>query len=332
MNKDVVFVVIGRNEGQRLAQSFGALTRLSDQIVYADSGSSDGSVELARSMGVTAVSLDASRPMNAARGRNAGFAEARRCFPEARYVQFLDGDCVIVPGWVPQAQDFLESHPRAAIACGRRFERAPEESFYNRLADDEWNTPVGKADACGGDSMMRVAAFEEVGGFDDALMAGEEPELCARLRAKGWEIWRLDGRMTEHDAATHHLSQWWRRSLRSGFGSAQAWQRTRHLPHRLYSATLRRALFWAALLPLVVVLLALFFRRAELLLLLPAIYGAQIARMTFRHRGDVWYTLRVSAILMLGKWPELIGAARYFLGGGRVHSIEYKSTRPASGA
>ena len=38
-------------------------------------------------------------------------------------------------------------------------------------------------------------------GFNATLIAGEEPELCLRLRQKGWEIWRLDAEMTLHDAA-----------------------------------------------------------------------------------------------------------------------------------
>jgi GT2 family glycosyltransferase len=52
----------------------------------------------------------------------------------------------------------------------------------------EWDTPIGETQACGGDSMMRVEAFQQVGGFNPALIAGEEPELCVRLRQKGWKI------------------------------------------------------------------------------------------------------------------------------------------------
>ena len=37
---------------------------------------------------------------------------------------------------------------------------------------------------------MRVEAFEAVGGYRAQLIAGEEPELCVRLREIGWKIWR----------------------------------------------------------------------------------------------------------------------------------------------
>ena len=45
-----------------------------------------------------------------------------------------------------------------------------------------------KPDACGGDALMRASAFQQVSGFDASIIAGEEPELCVRLRQKGWKI------------------------------------------------------------------------------------------------------------------------------------------------
>ena len=99
-------------------------------------------------------------------------------------------------------------------------ERSPQASIYNRLANLEWDTPVGEAESCGGDSMMRVDAFRSAGGFDPSVAAGEEPELCQRLRRAGWKVLRLDAEMTLHDSAMLHFSQWWRRAVRSGYGSA----------------------------------------------------------------------------------------------------------------
>ena len=55
---------------------------------------------------------------------------------------------------------------------------------------------MGAARACGGDALMRTAALAEVGGYDPNLIAGEEPELCVRLRAAGWQIYTLDREMT----------------------------------------------------------------------------------------------------------------------------------------
>ena len=132
--------------------------------------------------------------------------------------------------------------------------RYPEASIYNRLIDAEWDTPVGRARACGGDALMRVAALQEVGGFDPDLIAGEEPELCVRLRAKGWEIWRLDAEMTLHDAAMTRFGQWWQRTRRGGYAFAEGAALHGAAPERHCVPNLRRLILWGMVLPLATIL------------------------------------------------------------------------------
>ncbi|MDB5171830.1 MAG: hypothetical protein JWN51_603, partial [Phycisphaerales bacterium] len=184
---DIGLIAIGRNEGERLRRCLASVVGRGLVVVYVDSASTDGSADLARAMGVEVVDLDMSLPFSAARARNAGFERLLRVSPDVRFVQFVDGDCEIVPGWIERAKQTLETHGDAAVVCGRRRERFPEQSLYNRVADIEWNTPVGEAKSCGGDAMMRVAAFTQAGGYDPSIVAGEEPELCQRLRARDWK-------------------------------------------------------------------------------------------------------------------------------------------------
>ena len=154
-------------------------------IVYVDSGSTDGSVELARSLGVDVVKLDLSTSFTAARARNVGLAHLLEADAPIKFVQFVDGDCEVVEGWIERAKRELDAQPNVAVVCGRRRERFPDISIYNRLCDMEWDTPIGETKACGGDAMMRVESFQQVDGFNPLLIAGEEPELCVRLRQKG---------------------------------------------------------------------------------------------------------------------------------------------------
>lgn len=319
-------VLIGRNEGERLRLALESVLRITDRVVYADSASTDGSVQLARSMGAVVVELDRSIPLNAARGRNAGFEALLQNFPECRYVLFLDGDCRLVDDFPGKAIAFLDSNEQAAIASGRRFEAFPDASFYNRMADEEWNTPVGEAEACGGDSMVRVRALQEIGGFDPELMASEEPEMAARLRARGWQVWRIDADMSEHDAAIHHFGQWWRRTLRSGYGYAQAWLRTRNLPRPINGRILRSAFLWAVGVPAVVAVAAVLLGRPSVLLLIPLLYAVQVFRIALRREDLSLHGLRASTMLMLAKFAEVAGAMRFFLERRPQHSIEYKST------
>lgn len=320
---DLVFVVIGRNEGERLRSCLLSVLAVSNQLVYADSASTDRSVELARSIGALVVEVSG-RPLNAARGRNEGFAAARKHFPSAKFVQFLDGDCVLDSAWPGTARKFLNGHPDAAVVCGRRYEACPGASFYNLMADDEWNTPVGPAEACGGDSMMRIEALEAVGGFDPKLMAGEEPELCTRIRSRGWTVWRLDCAMTEHDAKIMRFSQWWRRTVRSGFGYAQVWHRNAVRSMPVAAPQLRSAVLWTVVVPLTGIVAALVIGRPAILLAIPLAYSLQLLRVAYRRRGSVGFRVRASAFLMIGKFAEMAGAIRFLLSSGYSRSIEYK--------
>jgi GT2 family glycosyltransferase len=323
----VGFVVIGRNEGDRLGRCLESLAPISSRIVYADSGSTDGSMALAQKMGATTILAEGS-PQTAARGRNAGFAAFRVQYPQCEFVHFIDGDCVIEPGWVETATRFLNEHPKAAAACGRRFEAHPDASFYNQIIDDEWNTPVGPAQSCGGDALMRVAAFEEVGGFRSGLIAGEEPDLCARFRAAGWQIWRLDARMTRHDAAILHLSQWMGRAARSGYGYAQVWSAGRNSDNRLYGREMASALVWAAVIPAIFFALAIFAREALILFALPAAYIMQIARIAKRKGLGSAYSWKYAALMMFAKLGEAKGILKYFLTSKSDLSFDYKQSRP----
>src|SRR5205823_6407449 len=104
-------------------------------------------------------------------------------------------------GWLERAGAELAGNERFAAVCGRRRERFPDASVYNRLCDMEWSLPTGEIAFCGGDAIMRVSAFQQVGGYNPSLIAGEEPEMCLRLRGQGWLIHGIVAEMTLHDAA-----------------------------------------------------------------------------------------------------------------------------------
>src|SRR6476660_3526039 len=84
---DVAVVAIGRNEGERLQRCLESVRPQCETIVYVDSGSDDGSVDLARGLGVEVVELDMSIPFTAARARNEGLRRLRELRPSLEYVQ-----------------------------------------------------------------------------------------------------------------------------------------------------------------------------------------------------------------------------------------------------
>ncbi len=310
-------VVIGRNEGARLLACLDTLAGQVRRIVYVDSGSDDGSPEAARQAGAQVIALDMTQPFTAARARNAGLAALAADPPG--FVQFIDGDCMLRDGWIDRAVGFLDDNLRAAVVCGRRRERFPEASVYNALCDAEWDTPVGEARACGGDALMRYGPLAAAGGFRDDLIAGEEPELCLRLRKRGWTIWRIDAEMTWHDAGILRLGQWWRRVERAGYAFAEGATRFDSRTEPFQRREYRRILFWGLLLPLVALVLGLALHPAALALLL--LYPLQVLRLR-RRMG-----LAGAFFNTLGKVPEAMGALRFHirrLRGREARLIEYK--------
>lgn len=333
-------VVIGRNEGHRLQNCLDSLAGQGSPLVYVDSGSTDSSPTIARSLGADVVELDMQKPFSMARARNAGFARVLELEPDTAWVHFFDGDCTVVQGWVPKAVEFIRSRPDAAAVSGRRRELDPGVSIYNAMADMEWDASPGPAESVGGDALYRVQAFSQVGGFNQELIAGEEPELCFRLRSKDWKIYRAQGEMTLHDAQIYRFSQWWRRMVRGGYGSLDVYQRCRPVARSSrdtpFKDMVRSTRIWGLGWPLASLLLVLVMfcfqgvsGAALALALATGAWLLQTVRIFSKARVslDKKRGMAFAVLTMLGKWAQAVGHVRYYLDrarGKRAGLIEYK--------
>ncbi len=327
---NVGFVAIGRNEGERLKRALNAIQRLhpSAPLVYTDSGSTDDSVQFAQSIGVQVVQLDMSIPFTAARARNAGFDALIANNPDLKFVQFLDGDCEIQPGWIDTAVAFLEAHEDVAIVSGRRKERYPDATPLNELMDIEWNTAVGETTAVLGDMCVKVSAFKRVNGFDETIIAAEDDDLCLRIANLGYKVFRLDAPMSLHDANLTKVSQWYRRAKRGGHGYANINHLHGQQPSRHFTRHLRSTILWGGIVP-AVFLLALPF--APLIsLAVAAVYALFILRTFWRRlqNGDPLKRAALySFLIYTSKVPEFMGVLHYWKNHlfNRQHRlIEYK--------
>jgi serine acetyltransferase/glycosyltransferase involved in cell wall biosynthesis len=344
----VGLVVIGRNEGERLRDCLVSLAGQGVYLIYVDSGSSDGSQALAAGLGAEVVELDLSRPFSMARARNTGLARVRELVPPVEFVHFFDGDCQIEPGWVEQAWRYLAPRAGVAAVCGRRRERYPDRSLYNAIADLEWDGPTGPVAAVGGDALYRIGAFAAAGGFNEALIAGEEPELCWRLRRAGHEIHRLGQDMTLHDAQLLRFRHWWRRMVRGGYGSLDVLRRCQALTGQdgdlpfanMVTSARRWTLGWASATLGLALLLALTWGWSGALLALGAGLGLwlgqalRIARPA-RRLLPGWRALAYGGLTLVGKWAQILGQWRYLCDqrqGRAAELIEYKGAgaRPVS--
>lgn len=300
---NVGLVAIGRNEGDRLRVCLEAARAQALPTVYVDSNSTDQSVSVAKSLGAEVVNLDLSIPFTAARARNEGAARLLALYPQLEFIQFVDGDCELNPAWVGRALAEFKSRPKAAVVCGRRRERFPDQTIYNHLCDLEWDTPIGQAKSCGGDAMIRRSAFEEVKGYNPSVIAGEEPEMCVRLRHVGWEIWRIDAEMTLHDAAMTRFGQWWKRNVRAGHAFAEGYHRHGAPPERFWRKNVISNYVWGS---------------PPLWLLWPLLW-----LKIYRSRPSKAY----ASFVTLSKLPQMLGQLKFKwnqVSGKQSRIIEYK--------
>lgn len=319
-------VIIGRNEGERLKRCLTSVRGYASRAVYVDSGSRDGSVAFSRESGFDVIELDRNLPFTAARARNEGFERLLSRRPATEFVFFVDGDCEVSPGWLDLAGKFISQQPEVAAVFGRRRERFPTGSVYNLLCDMEWeNESFGETKACGGDVLMRVCSFRQVGGYRSDLICGEEPELCVRLRQAGWRIWCLDAEMTLHDAAMYRFGQWWKRMVRGGYGSAIGFALHGAAPERHGARGYLSAWIWGLVFPVCVFVSTYFLAPRALLLLL--VYPLQVMRLALKGKRSTRENWLRALALVGGKFPEMLGQMKYALdhyGKRRIHLIEYK--------
>jgi glycosyltransferase involved in cell wall biosynthesis len=309
-------VVIGRNEGNRLKICLNSVLKYGSNIVYVDSGSEDGSIKLARELDVRVVELDLSTPFCAARARNTGVRVLNSLEAEIKYVQFVDGDCEVDEQWMESARLFLETHDDVAVVSGRLRERHPEKSVYNLLCDVEWNAPVGEAISCGGLAMMRLDVFNSLGGYKDDITAGEEPELCMRIRNKGFKIWRLENEMALHDSAMFHFSQWWNRNRRTGYGAMDL---TIRFSHPNFKRIILRVLSWTlwALMVLLFSTLSLLDEKVSfniIVYFLLALWPINLLRVVFktwRAGKSIKFSFIYAWYMAIGILPQALGIASY---------------------
>lgn len=275
-------------------------------ITFVDGGSGDRSVAVARDAGVGVIELTHPHP-TPGRGRNAGLFAA-----SAPFVQFLDADTLLNRAWLRTA---LTHFTASVVAvCGKRNERWPNKNIYHVIASMDWQYEQGSCRYFGGDFLARRQPLVDAGGFDDLLVAGEEPDFSGRLRQKGWIIWRIAAAMTLHDLNMTTFRQYWKRAFRSGHAYAEVGLRHLRTPEKLWARELARICL-SALLPPALLAAGLLCRHplAGLALALAAALRplarlpATMKRYDVRASIAVLYALHAAVVV----WPQALGVARY---------------------
>jgi len=320
-------VIIGVNSEKTLERCINSILRGSYpekflHIIYADGGSTDNTMTIARRFSeVKVIELNPEYPTPGL-GRNAGWKAG-----SSPYIQFLDSDTILDHEWLLKGVRAMNS-PSTGAVRGYRKELHPEHSFFNWIGDMEWNTLPGECDSFGGDVLVRRAALEATGGYDEELVGGEDPELSWRISRKGWKILMLDALMTSHDLAMTKTSQYLRRSFRSGYGFAAVQSRVGVTGSTFWKAEQRRiiikgggflfftaaALFLYLLLPNLIgfASAALSIMAACTLLFSPRLFRVEkfMRENKLNKRDAKKYAWHCSLVVL----PQLSGISRFYIG------------------
>ncbi len=324
-------VIIGRNEGERLDRCLKSVLAIeafggASELIYVDSASTDGSNLRAAQFGAKTLGIGSAHPC-AAVARNIGWRSA-----QAPIVLFLDGDTILDGKFLTSSIGEF-SDQQVAVVFGNRREIDPSGSIFNRILDLEWMVAPGPVEFCGGDALMRRDVLERVGGYDERLIAGEEPELCRRIRALGYTIKHVNRPMTGHDLAIRRFAQYWRRALRTGYAYAEVSERFKHTDLPLWREQARGNRVRGTVLSVLTVSAlsgAIALRMVWPLLVATAIIAGLAVRTASRSK---WRSSNLATRLAFGlhshfvQIPILFGQLRYFYyraTGKTAQLIEYK--------
>ncbi len=299
-------------------------------IIYVDSGSIDDSVRMAHGLGVTVVELDTSKPFSAARARNEGFASLISDYPGLRFVQFLDGDCTLARGWIESAENSLKEESERAAVIGHLHEIDADASPYNRLCALEWKSEAGDLTDYGnfgGISMISTRVFQQLGGFNPIVIAGEDSEFATRIRIAGFKVTKIDCPMASHDAGMTSFLQWFKRSIRAGHAIGQRADIAESSNVKDCVRERRSTLFWGVGIPILILLLAAPSSGWSFILLIGyAVLGFRVYRYRRTLGDEITDALLYAKYLVIAKFANGIGLCKYYINKSlnRFEIIEYK--------
>ena len=319
MKNTLSIIVIGLNEEKFIRGCLNSISefKLPDcilEIIYVDSGSTDKSIEIAESFpNVKVVHLNDKNP-SAAKARNLGVTVT-----DSEYIQFVDGDSILDELWLKKAFPVLSSDDSIGAVFGAIEEVGEQNNIYMKVCRFDWYTPPGDYRLCGGNALWKRIVFDEVGLFDGELIAGEEPDLCFRVRQKGYRIVCIDSPMVKHDLDMHYFKDYWNRSVRSGTAYAIIAMRYRKTQEKLWFKEMIRNFLDVFLWSLMLIIgVSYSWKVAGLLFLIFSLYriGKVVLNVLPRSKGildALLYALHIQFSRIPLVYGQILGLIKIFM-------------------
>lgn len=182
----IQLVVPTFNEEEHICASLDSLRALDYptdlvEIIVVDNGSTDGTCRLVKDSGLKLLRVPG---VNVGAVRNAGARESN-----ADLIGFIDGDCVAPPDWLNRGLKVLRSYGADAVGGASLL---PDQSTWVErawvLADFSGSSPKPATILQGCAILITRKAFEQVGGFDESIVAGEDTLLYEALKKERYNV------------------------------------------------------------------------------------------------------------------------------------------------
>jgi GT2 family glycosyltransferase len=203
------------NVSRAIESSLQAAASLGGEVIVADSGSTDRTVELAMRYPILVVQLSDPKQRCCGIAPQLGFQHSK-----GKYIYILDGDMELDTNFLKEAIAVLQSDPSIGGVGGIVREMRFDNLEFENRARHFLRRQVkhgSDVDCLTGGGLYRRAAIEDVSYISDRNLHGfEEYDLGARLRVKGWRLVRLESHAVDHysyQLGTYRLL-WYR--LRAG--------------------------------------------------------------------------------------------------------------------
>jgi len=194
-------IIKALNEEENIARSIestlSALAPYDGEVIVADSGSADRTVEIAAAYPIIVVQLAKPEERCCGIGPQLGYQHCR-----GDYIYILDGDMTLDAAFLKTAVEYLADQPQTAGVGGfvqeMRIANIEFESRLKRQARRQ--VQHGSIVKClNGGGLYRRSAIDDVAYFSDRnLHSYEEFDLGVRLRSKGWNLVRLEDHAADH--------------------------------------------------------------------------------------------------------------------------------------
>jgi cellulose synthase/poly-beta-1,6-N-acetylglucosamine synthase-like glycosyltransferase len=225
-DQGVSLVIPGRNVAGTIRQCLEAVVPLLErgalaEVIFVDDGSTDDSREVVAAFPVRCLAGPA---RGAGAARNLGWRSAR-----SPLIWFVDADCVVEPDALERLLPHMQD-PRVGGVSGSYGNMRPESLLACLIHEEIIDRHLRMGDrvnfAATFNVLYRRGVLEQIGGFDERFLKGQDAELSWRVLAAGYEI----GFEQESRVRHYHEDRWlpyFRTQRRQGY-----WRVFLHLTHR----------------------------------------------------------------------------------------------------